>query len=827
MIRLAKASSATYTEPLCFSKKIKEKMSKKQKVSNKRFNSVKNKLEFIQKNCPETELFEDLRVLFKNKGFNNVKITHGVKEYGKDLVFSKYDDTFEEEVWYGVIVKNKPARQNDFLPNGEIGIQVQLALKKKFTTSKGEEKSISRLFIVINGNVTDNAIELIKVFVEPVVLPNIKLYDYQDLREQIEKFSKDSFLDNLEPNINLFISEQIKSLSNIGNANGIYDLKTDDIDSIFVSVQTTYSRELRKIDEYVTFDDDEKTKSDGNVDVEGSKEVIYSKSNFIVHGIPTSGKTIFLKRIGLNALRLSNGKLIAAFYFDLQKHSQGVFDIQNEISNQHKILTKGDDFDSLLYEKTILLFDSIDFVASDEQRKKILESICKFNEEDSENNYQIVIAARKLASINKFNCFEHFKETELLPFNFGQALQLVKKIIPNDAKKSSNFISALKNSMLNTSLQRTPLALTLLAVLYRDDHVDLKELPANIFALYDLFTNVYLDQWDSKRGITTLYKYEQTKNILAFIAFHLHSLGQHQIAKSELKIFLEKLRGSYNYDELKDISSFLQHLKEQNGIFIYEENLGAFTFFNHYFQEYFASICIEDEAQHILIDNFFNDWWNNSVIFYCGKNPKSNQLHKDIISKIVPLDAQQKLSYINQHSKCLQASHSISITNRQAVIEKLLVEYDKFFITLAKESSANPESFYNSIPFVSLISQSRTLFDSVFDSKHVSTEETISFFENILLSDDDFSDITFYNIAYFLAYKQNNAVPFELFSDKVIGNHVWSRIIYVDINFLKLKKKINQKKYIRIRRKMRQNKYTIQSVLKGNVVNYIEEKPKA
>jgi HJR/Mrr/RecB family endonuclease len=63
-------------------------MAKKQKTKNTKFNSVKEKLRYIQSNCKETELFEHLRQLFIARGFNHVLITHGINEYGKDLVFA-------------------------------------------------------------------------------------------------------------------------------------------------------------------------------------------------------------------------------------------------------------------------------------------------------------------------------------------------------------------------------------------------------------------------------------------------------------------------------------------------------------------------------------------------------------------------------------------------------------------------------------------------------------------------------------------------------------------------------------------------------------------
>ena len=183
-------------------------MRKKETTKNKTFKSVKDKLEFIQKQCYETELFEDLAVLFKRKGFNNVKITHGPNEFGKDLVFSKYDDDFEEDKWYAVIVKNKPATQNDFVKGNEISNQINVALSEPYTNPKGEKKNVSKLFIVINSTVTPNATQLISKFIEPSILQNIKIWDYQDLKGQIEQHTKESFLDNNEPFLNLYTNEQ-------------------------------------------------------------------------------------------------------------------------------------------------------------------------------------------------------------------------------------------------------------------------------------------------------------------------------------------------------------------------------------------------------------------------------------------------------------------------------------------------------------------------------------------------------------------------------------------------------------------------------------------
>ena len=791
-------------------------MSKKETTKNKTFRSVKDKLEYIQKNCYETELFEDLAVLYKRKGFNNVRITHGPNEFGKDLVFSKYDEDFEQEKWFAVIVKNKNATQNDFVVGNEIANQINVALLEPYTNPKDEKKIISKLFIVINGSVTPNATQLISKFVKPSILPNIKIWDYQAIKEQIERHTKESFLDNNEPFLNLYSNEQIRKLSDISITNNVFDMKFDDIEQVFVNVQTTYSKELKKINNYIEFDaGDSKYKEE---DVEGSNEILNSNKDFIIHGIPTSGKTLFLKRIGLKALNSNKPKPNAVFYFDLQNHSSLDIDIDELIKSQFQELTKGEEFNIKEFSKTILLFDSIDFIKDFDIRLSIYQQIEKYSIENKEKKYQIILATRSFNFIQSQELFEDFKDTELLPFNFKQAMTLVKKIIPNNSSKTKKILTALKNSMLNTTLQRTPLSLTLLAILYRDDKIDLKELPANIFSLYDLFTDVYLDKWDSTKGLTLLYKYEQTKNILAFIAFYMHKLGWNYITEDDLKTFLITLREKYNYDELNDIDNFIIHLKSRNGVFNFEENNNSFSFFNHYFQEYFASLCIEDDDDEILIENFFNNWWSNSLLFYCGKKPKSNKLHKTIIEKIIPIDTAQKVTYINNHSKCLQASHAIAVENRTSIVNKLIFEFDNLFKSIYKEAKENPKSVINQLSFVNIINQSKSLFGSVFGSKHIATKETIEFFEKILLDDNnDLSNITNYNIAYFLAFNNNFVFPFEIFADLIGEDIVWNRILYVDINFLKMKKKIDEKKYIRIKRKMNKNKFLIQHILKNSV----------
>lgn len=784
---------------------------------NKKFLNVQEKLKFIQNKCKELELFPDLKQLFKDMGFCNVEITHGNTEYGKDLVFCDLDQRFKEEKWFAVIVKNKAASQNDFLPTGEIGTQILNAFTIPFKNTKGDEKIISSVIVVINGKVSGNATEVIKSHYTPVQKANIQVWPYQKLCEMLDEYCKESFLNNIEPHISHYQSAQIKELSEIAS-NSIYDLIIKDINDIFVNVQTTYTKEANRVNNYVNFSQDDE-KFYKKEDIEGSNEILDSQHNFIIHGIPTSGKTLFLKRIGIKALSnpiINN----AVFYIELDKINLEKFDIQKIIEEKYFEITS-EKFKVEEFEKTVLLFDSIDFISDTKIKEEIVNKIEEFS---TNKKFQIVIATRDLNFFKSKNLFSEFKETELLPFNFGQALQLVKKIIPDNEAKTSSFLEAIKDNLLDSSIQKTPLALTLLAVLYRDDYVDLKELPANIFELYNKFTDIYLDRWDVSKGIAQQYKYEQTKIIIALIALHIHSQGLNGIEIDSLRKYLNDLRTKYNYESLDDVNSFIEFLKTKNSVFYFDDSSNTFQFFNHYFQEFFAALSIEDDEDEIFIDKFFDQWWHNSLIFYAGKKPKSFKIHKKINEKILPIDLLQRFIYLSQHSKSLQASHSITIEQRDSVVGKMLKEYDDLFKTMIEDAKDNPEAFLNNFPYVGVINQSKNLFDEYFSSNFVSTKETLNYFAEALES-TDLDIITRYNIAYFLADKTNDIFPIEYFAKLILNNpdEVWARIVYVDTKFLNYKKTINQKLLLKIKRKMNKNKFLIQYHLRNSIG--INQKP--
>lgn len=787
-------------------------MKSKRKITSKskEFSTVKEKISFIHKECHETELFEPLRLLFKAKGFENVEITHGNNEFGKDLVFSMIDVAIDEKIWYSAVVKNKNAQQNDFVSGGEIQQQVELSLKHPYINSSGQPITISRVFVIVNGSVTTNARQVLTSNYDKFLHSSIYIWDYQKLISEIEEFTKELFLNDLEPAIQIFDSNQIKLLSDISKSNQLLQLNMNDIDEIFVNVQTSTSVYLKKIENYVQFDDDNKSKIKKIDDVDGFDEIINSDKNFIIHGIPTSGKSLYLKRLGIRLIKEKKNNLVFFFEFAnlIDTKSSKIMDLKTKMNEQFKNQTKDEYVNFESYDRIIVLIDSFDDIKNESIKSNLLKYIDEFVASKTFTNIQLVIAMRTTEIIDKEKILNEFEKSELLPFNLSQALKLVEKIIPNNKGKSTAFLKAMKDSMLSSTILRTPLALTLMAILYRDETIDLEELPANITELYNKFVDTYLDRWDNAKGITQQYKYEQTKNILGFIAMEIHQSESNYISEVDLKNFLINLRKEFSYEEIDNPAEFINHLKLKTGVINYDENEKTFHFFNHYFQEYFVSLCIDESKENDLKDNFFSEWWENAIVFYCGKNPRRDVFLLDVSKNIIPNEIKDQYIFLNLLSKSLQANHAIPIKSRISVVKRMLSEFDKFINKFIKEGEEG-NTMAAAISTMDLVLNFRDFFDKLFSSKHISSEECLNLFENILLDENNkLSELTIYCISYFITFHKNDSSALELFSQKEDINIIWSRIVFIDLKLLHYKAK-EIKTYKRIKRKMDRNKFLI------------------
>ncbi|GAH36321.1 unnamed protein product, partial [marine sediment metagenome] len=129
--------------------------------------------------------------LLRKMGFSNVRYSHGRKEYGKDIIFSRRTEFDEYEYW-GVQAKFGDVSGE---VNSEIDTlvgQAEDAFKMPFyDVYSRSRQSISKLLIAISGKFTENAVEKICEKIESYPLKNnIVFVDGEKIRTLAERFRR-------------------------------------------------------------------------------------------------------------------------------------------------------------------------------------------------------------------------------------------------------------------------------------------------------------------------------------------------------------------------------------------------------------------------------------------------------------------------------------------------------------------------------------------------------------------------------------------------------------------------------------------------------------
>lgn len=275
---------------------------------------------------------------------------------------------------------------------------------------------------------------------------------------------------------------------------------------------------------------------------------------------------------------------------------------------------------------------------------------------------------------------------------------------------------------------------------------------------------------------------------------------------------------------MENIEEFIETLKTRAGLVLFNEQEQTFSFSNLSFQEYFTSIYYDDSNEKELLSNLYKEWWENPIIFYCGKQPKRDVFLNKVLKEVIPTDNQQYYQHISLVSKCLQASHLISIDSQAHVIKNIIYNYDRLYKSIIDMDSKNKESVGLTyvLSTLDIILQFRTIFERLFQTRHIHAETFSNIALDILVNEKDYySDITLYSLSYILSEKLKDPVFLQEFV-KIEGlNLRWTRIVYRDIEHLRLKEKLDPDVYKRIKRKQDHNRIYINKQLKEPAINHL------
>lgn len=779
---------------------------------------IKERLKELQ----EKDLRQILIKLFELLSFSEVTDNHGTQEYGKDIVFFE-DNKLHQAVWYACVVKAIDIYQKDF---EDVSRQINECFRKSYPSHSKGHVRINKVMVITSGFYKDNAkAQIADLLDDPSKADKVIYWDCGDIAKNLENSELLDILFNQHKDVSQnLVNNSALVLLNIDSSLKLleadFNIKVKSIDDFRIKIKAKTKEFEDEREEYLKSAELLHNKMPLKFLPE-INELLSSNKPVLLHGIATSGKTTILKKLGKDFIIQGIDGYV--FFFELTNIKKEIISnglssliIQNFKNLTNQIL----DFKNLSSTKKILLLlDGLDEIYINQEKDLIISEVLKLKEI---SNIKVVISSRNNDFLNTNDLIKNsFDRYELLPLSLNEMIELGSKLLDNSTQETA-FIKMLKKNEIVQAFPKTPLTAILLAILFKEEKIDIKELPRNITELYSKFLDVFLNKWDKNKGISEQFKYQERQFVIQKIAEHLHKKGEKSISLIDMKEFLKNLYKERPIQAIKNPEEFINNICQRCSIIVKNEEFEAYSFFHLTIQEYLTSAILDSSDEDMLLKNFYDDWWLNANIFYAGKTPH----HSDILRKVselkdnYPGDPDTKLSYIINTTKVLQAAHLIDKKLRKTVIVSVIKIFDELMAYAVKDFITNEDPRINKKTMLEFILWSRKVF---FEFLGISQFlDVLKEIHNEIISNSStgLSDITEYDLSYCLAVMQRDANPlydYVLSREKI--NPRWYKIVDVDVQIKHLEisdKKITSK----FKAKALQNKKYIKQQFQDKLIKH-------
>ncbi len=356
---------------------------------------------------------------------------------------------------------------------------------------------------------------------------------------------------------------------------------------------------------------------------EGLK-VANAKQYLMVLGGPGAGKSTFLRRMGLEALKGEKGAYQPGYipvFVDLKVFNKGEINIEKTIAEEFRICGFPSPVEStqklLQQGKLLVLLDGLDEVATDRMNEAISQ-IQNFVDAHKQNRY---IASCRVAAYR--HNFRLFTDVAMADFDDVQIKQFIDNWFRSEPDIAQDCWQKL-NSDEHTAakeLTQTPLLLTLVCLLYERS----RKFPTNRSTLYERALRVLLEEWAAEKGIPQddLYKGLDTKRKEMMLAEIAHDSFQQnrlfstrrEVADQIEQLLKEILPDEKGVDGLK----VLRSIEVQHGILV-ERADGIYSFSHLTLQEYLTAQHIDDQRQieKLVTGHLTDSRWKEVFILVAG-----------------------------------------------------------------------------------------------------------------------------------------------------------------------------------------------------------------
>ena len=366
------------------------------------------------------------------------------------------------------------------------------------------------------------------------------------------------------------------------------------------------------------------------------------KQYLMVLGGPGAGKSTFLRKVGLEALRTfyylraEYGYRLIPVLLELKRFEAGDGDIDitkliELIATEFEICgfpeAKAFTQNALTQGNLLVLLDGLDEVPS-ANLGKVLQTIRDFVDRYDENRF--IASCRVAASGYRNDAFRRFSDVTMADFDDEQIQQFVRSwfssaqdVERNTAARCWEALQKPEN-IASKELAHTPLLLIYLCLVYDRS----PQFPNSRSRLYKKALRILLEEWAVETGILRDDIYEglsvqQEEILLSKIAYRGTKDYRLFFSKRELSAQIKDfLSSNLNAPKHLDSEAVLSAIEVQQGILV-ERAEDTYSFSHLTLQEYLtAQYLVDNNKEEALIERRFADnYWREIFLLLPGLLP--------------------------------------------------------------------------------------------------------------------------------------------------------------------------------------------------------------
>ncbi len=382
------------------------------------------------------------------------------------------------------------------------------------------------------------------------------------------------------------------------------------------------------------------------------KQVANDKQYLMVLGGPGVGKSTFLRKVGLEAMKGKDGSFAhecIPVLLELKRFTEEQIDIKDLISKEFEIcgypypdhLTNA----ALESGKLLILFDGLDEVPTG-NLDNVIGKIGDFVDRYSQNRF---IASCRIAAYT--GGFTRFTEVEMADFGDSQIQMYIKNWFASTPDQHRHQLDEEMNTddqcwktlnkpehQATKELARNPLLLTLLCMVYDGS----QNFSRNRASLYEDALNIFLKEWAAEKRVNRGASINQYLDI-ADEKWMLSKIAAENLVANRLFFTQDEIieqiqdfgEGNVNTLETFNVPKIFDTILIDQGLFV-EQVKGSYSFSHLSFQEYLTANYIAGNTRSIrgLADKYLLDSrWREVFLLTAGLMREADDLLEAMTSK--------------------------------------------------------------------------------------------------------------------------------------------------------------------------------------------------